>query len=137
MIAELGGVALFLSATSGASVAGGRPWLTLVLVGGGLFACGVYLYCAGALVFKQSLSTMATYLDRVGNGDLALHFLPGWGKVSEGQQVWTALNKMNKEFPEIVRQVRTTAEMIASGSREVAIGYTDLSQRTDEQAATL
>ncbi len=139
LIAQLGSGALFLFATYDSTALDGGSVLlrALVLVGCGMFLCGFYMYGSGAIVFRRSLSAMAQYLDRVGNGDLALHFLPGWGDVSEGQQVWTALNKMNKEFPVIVRQVRTSAEMIANGSREIATGYTDLSERTDEQAATL
>ncbi len=139
LIVQLGGVALFLFATNGdTALDGGSRFLpTLILIGSGMFLCGLCLFLSGGIVFKRSLYWMARYLDRVGNGDLALHFLPGWGDVSEGQQVWTALNKMNKEFPVIVRQVRTSAEMIANGSREIATGYTDLSRRTDEQAATL
>src|SRR6476619_206204 len=85
VIAYLGCVMLF-AYVSGDAVGGSwRAMPTLMAVGSAMFAVGLYLYVAGGLVFKRSLSTMARYLDRVGDGDLALHFLPGWGNVSEGQ----------------------------------------------------
>jgi methyl-accepting chemotaxis protein len=139
-VAQLGGIALYYLATAGdhpASSGASKLFSTLLIVGSALFLLGVYAHAMLAVAYKRSLGRLAQLLDRVSNGDLSLHFLPGWGDVSEGQRVWTALNKMNKEFPEIVRQVRASADVIASGSREVAAGYADLSQRTEEQASTL
>src|SRR5205085_1061869 len=111
--------------------------LTLVLLGTGLFLCGLYMFISVAYATRSSLRTLARALPRVSEGDLSLHFLPGWGDRSESQTLWTALNKMNKDFPAIVRQVRASAQTIAGGSREIATGYTDLSKRTEEQASTL
>jgi len=139
LIAQISAVALFVFSTNGESATGDNVTMltTLVVVGSGMFAVGAYMHTALAVVYKYSLSALARLLDRISNGDLSLHFLPGWGDVSEGQRVWTALNKMNKEFPTIVRQVRVSADTIANGSREIAAGYADLSQRTEEQASTL
>ncbi|MFL6623654.1 MAG: methyl-accepting chemotaxis protein [Sulfurifustis sp.] len=133
LIAQLGAAVLFLALNQDTSQ---RP-TTLVLAGCALFLCGLYMSWSGGLGHQRSLSALARLLDRFASGDLSLHFLPGWGTASEGQRVWNALNKMNKEFPAIVRQVRASAEMIARGSGEIAGGYADLSKRTDEQASTL
>lgn len=133
LIAQGGAIVLFLIVRNGNS----ERLTTLALAGSATFLFGLYLSCAGGVGHQRSLSSLARLLDRLAKGDLSLHFLPGWGKASEGQRVWNALNKMNKEFPAIVRQVRASAEMIANGSREIAGGYADLSKRTDEQAATL
>src|SRR5204862_1325376 len=135
LLAQLGCVTVYLLA-SAASAEGGAPSL-LFVVGSTMFLAGLCMFAALGVVNKHALSSLARLLDRVGGGDFSLHFLPGWGDISEGQTVWTALNKMNKEFPKIVRQVRTSAQNIADGSREIALGYADLSKRTEEQATTL
>jgi methyl-accepting chemotaxis protein len=138
-IAQLGCVALFLQVAPNFVAASDDVSLSsiLALAGSGMFLCGIYMYVAIAVVNRRALISLAILLDRVGAGDLSLHFLPGWGQRSEGQTVWTALNQMNKDFPNIIRQVRSSAESIANGSREIALGYTDLSKRTEEQASTL
>src|SRR5438477_6379578 len=44
---------------------------------------------------------------------------------------------MNQSFTEIVGQVRTSADAIASVAKDIADGNTNLSQRTQEQASSL
>ena len=133
LIAQLGAVALFWYAP----VEGSALFRPLIIVSCGLFVLGLAMYVVLALVSKHSLVAMARRLEVMAKGDLSLRFLPGWGEASEGQRVWTALNKMNIEFPDIVRQVRVSSETVANGSREIAAGYEDLSRRTEEQASTL
>lgn len=110
---------------------------TLTFVGAVVFSVGLYFYAALTILARFYFEAFERGLTRFGSGDLSLQFLPGWGNASEGQAMWTALNQMNKDFPNIVRQVRASAQNIANGSREIAQGYTDLSQRTEEQASTL
>ncbi len=137
LVAQLGCVSIYLLAPDAPGFGSGAPVTVLLLAGSGAFLLGIYMYIAIAVIYKRALSSLVRLFNRVGAGDLTLHFLPGWGDVSGGQTVWTALNKMNKEFPNIIRQVRTSAETIANGSREIALGYADLSKRTEEQASTL
>jgi methyl-accepting chemotaxis protein-1 (serine sensor receptor) len=48
-----------------------------------------------------------------------------------------ALQRMDGQLTGIVREVRRSAESVASGSRQIAHGNDDLSQRTQEQASSL
>jgi methyl-accepting chemotaxis protein len=58
-------------------------------------------------------------------------------KRQEGNVVNRALADINRNFSNVVRQVRVNGGRIAAQSREIAAGYTNLSQRTEEQASTL
>jgi methyl-accepting chemotaxis protein-1 (serine sensor receptor) len=55
----------------------------------------------------------------------------------EMAQLLGALTTMNDKLVQIVSQVRTSADSIATGSAEIATGNADLSQRTEEQASNL
>jgi methyl-accepting chemotaxis protein len=134
LAAHAGALALFLL---GSDSGGSTLWSTLFYIGCGLFAIGLYLHAAVAYSWGPALVVMARAFDRIGNGDLALTILPGWGSRNEGQRVWSAVNKTSREFPAIVRQVRRSAEMIENGSREIAAGYADLAKRTETQAQTV
>jgi methyl-accepting chemotaxis protein-2 (aspartate sensor receptor) len=48
-----------------------------------------------------------------------------------------ALENMRTRMLGVLRQVRESAESVASGSQQIALGNADLSQRTEEQAANL
>jgi methyl-accepting chemotaxis protein len=48
-----------------------------------------------------------------------------------------ALENMRVRLLDVLRQVRVSAESVATGSHEIARGNADLSQRTEEQAANL
>ena len=49
----------------------------------------------------------------------------------------TALQRMNANLLDVVREVREGANSIASASTQIAAGNTDLSSRTEEQASSL
>ncbi len=133
VVAQLSAAALFFFATLKLTPNADDA---LLIGGSALFLLGLYGHLARAIIYQHAQPSLIRLLSRVAEGDLSLLFLPGWGQ-SEGQALWTELNRMNKEFPNIVRQVRTSAQAIAAGSREVAHGYADLSRRTDDQAQTL
>lgn len=130
-IAQVSGIVLVAAVSTPTT-----DW-TLAIAGCAIFIFGLYSYVIFGVAYKRSLSALARLLGNVSLGDLSLHFMPGWGTKSEGQNVWTELNKMNKAFPNIVRQVRASAHAIAQGSGDIASGYADLADRTEEQAATL
>lgn len=52
-------------------------------------------------------------------------------------QLLHALNVMNKSLANIISGVRANTESISSAAGQIAVGNTDLSQRTEEQASTL
>ncbi|MDA8447578.1 methyl-accepting chemotaxis protein [Paracidovorax valerianellae] len=58
------------------------------------------------------------------------------GKDEVGQLL-NALQRMNASLVQIVGNVRTSADSIATGSVQIANGNSDLSQRTEEQASNL
>jgi len=55
----------------------------------------------------------------------------------ETSQLLSALKRMNDNLSDIVADVRTGSEAIASATRQIAAGNIDLSERTEEQAASL
>jgi methyl-accepting chemotaxis protein len=55
----------------------------------------------------------------------------------ETGQLMEALDHMNRSLQRIVGDVRTGTESIASASSEIAMGNSDLSNRTEQQAASL
>ena len=55
----------------------------------------------------------------------------------ETSQLLRALKHMNERLAELVGQVRSGSETIATGAAQIAAGNTDLSQRTEEQAASI
>jgi len=55
----------------------------------------------------------------------------------ETGQLLNALKTMNSSLVNIVSNVRSSSESIATGSSQIAIGNNDLSQRTEEQASNL
>ena len=133
VVSQFGALALFFFATLQLLP---DTSTTLVVVGSALFLVGIYGQLSRLIIYRYAQPSLIRLLSRFAEGDLSLQFLPGWGK-SEGQSLWTELNRMNKEFPNLVRQIRASAQTVASGSREIAHGYVDLSRRTDEQSNTL
>jgi len=133
LLAQFGAIAYFLLVTLKLAP---NSATTLFYVGVFVVSVGMYMQVARAIIYQCAQPILIELLDRVADGNLSLHFLPGWGK-SEGQSLWTELNRMNKEFPNIVRTIRASAQAVATGSRDIASGYSDLSRRTDNQSRTL
>jgi methyl-accepting chemotaxis protein len=105
-----------------------------------LFAVGVYLLFALAMINKLGMDRMATTLDRVASGDLSNRVQAPRGLINlrtEAGRIWVAMTQMGNNLLDIVGQVRASADHIANGAHEIACGYSDLSQRTEEQASTL
>ncbi|GEM_PF-3110484 len=104
------------------------------------FAGAVYLLIAVAAWDTAGMERMAMAVERVASGDLTgnagvpknAHLIK-----SNVGAIWISMAKMSGNLLDIVNQVRASAERIAYGSREIAAGYTHLSQRTEEQASTL
>ncbi|WP_332878943.1 methyl-accepting chemotaxis protein [Massilia sp. S19_KUP03_FR1] len=73
--------------------------------------------------------------DRVSSGDLGSAI--SVTSRDETGQLMAALQKMNSSLLEIVSQVRTGTQTIATASAEIAAGNLDLSGRTEQQASSL
>ncbi|MDQ1830357.1 methyl-accepting chemotaxis protein [Massilia scottii] len=71
----------------------------------------------------------------VAAGDLSAHIAPG--SSSETGQLLHALGDMNAGLRNIVSQVRSGTDAIATASSQIASGNFDLSTRTEQQASSL
>ncbi|MBV7541603.1 methyl-accepting chemotaxis protein [Acidovorax sp. sic0104] len=95
--------------------------------------------CAMALVFVRSMTQplqQAVGLARaVAQGDLA--GAPIAHGTNEVGQLLAALLQMRTQLTDVVRQVRSGSESVATASVQIAQGNTDLSARTESQASAL
>ena len=87
-------------------------------------------------MFRWTHASAIWGLGQIADGDLS-QVLPGWGKKMAGQVIWTELNRMSRVLPLTIQRVRDRAQRIENESHEVALGYADLSQRTEHQSQTL
>jgi len=103
-----------------------------------------------AIVLGLAVSTLITYsikgqlggephytidiADQIAEGNLftAIHI-----KAGDESSMLHAIGAMRDSIADIVQEVRTGTDMIASASREIAHGNSDLSTRTEQQAHTL
>ena len=73
-------------------------------------------------------------VDRISQGDLTETVNTERAKPNS---LLMALSRMQSSLKEVVRSVRDNSEGVAIGAGQIAAGNTDLSQRTEEQAANL
>ncbi|MBU7572448.1 MAG: HAMP domain-containing protein, partial [Hydrogenophaga sp.] len=110
--------------------------LTMMLA---LVAAAVGIGMALGLVISRSitrpLNEAVRVAETVAAGDLTsrIHVT----STDETGQLLNALKAMNTSLLNIVSNVRSSSESIATGSSQIAIGNNDLSQRTEEQASNL
>ncbi|UYA58394.1 Methyl-accepting chemotaxis sensor/transducer protein [Pectobacterium sp. F1-1] len=71
---------------------------------------------------------------QVAQGNLAISIERRTGDTTS---ILAAMEEMRQSLSNIVGQVHQSSESIATGASQIAIGNTDLSQRTEEQAANL
>jgi methyl-accepting chemotaxis protein len=107
----------------------------------GLWFAAIPLYFLFALHRATELSTrrLRGTFERIASGDLTAHGPLGRDDVedSETGRLWSSVRNMNRSLIDIVGQVRSSAEAIVATARSVADGNADLSQRSQEQAASL
>jgi len=94
----------------------------------------------GAAVFitrsiTSPLHRAVQFASTVADGDLSGH-IDAEGK-DETAQLLQALQRMCTNLSDIVTQVRSSSDSIATGSAQIATGNADLSQRTETQASNL
>ena len=84
-----------------------------------------------ALPLRRSV----TVAERVADGDLTQSISSK--STDEVGQLLTALGRMSDSLVEIITTIKDSAESVALGSREIASGNVDLSNRTELQASAL
>lgn len=106
----------------------------------GIYFAALYLLVGIAIANKTTLRRIMTMLERVASGNLTDGLnakAESTRNDSEADRLSVMMAEMNRNLMHIVNQVRASAEHIATGTREISAGYTNLSQRTEEQASTL
>ena len=109
-----------------------------------------WLLLAATLLALMAGATMALFITRgivrpiaqavnvanaVAEGDLRTEIVVT--RQDETGQLLTALQRMTAALVDIVGQVRSNADSVATASGQIAQGNADLSQRTEEQASNL
>ncbi|MBO9647524.1 MAG: HAMP domain-containing protein [Variovorax sp.] len=122
---------------------------TVVQIGAGyrasrdlLLALGAFVLCLGAFCawrlsvgITRPLRKAVEAAQTVAAGDLSSRIEAG-GRDETGQLL-AALSEMNASLIQIVGEVRTGTDTIATASGQIAMGNQDLSSRTEQQASSL
>ena len=114
-------------------------YVTSATILGGAAGVAILLGLLAALVITRSITVpMAEAVDaarKVANGDLTKDIRDN--SPDETGELLVALREMNSALVDIVTNVRTGADTIATASQEIAAGNQDLSARTEHQASSL
>ncbi|HXJ09029.1 MAG TPA: methyl-accepting chemotaxis protein, partial [Burkholderiales bacterium] len=102
-----------------------------------LFALGGYLVFSLVAWSQIGMGRISRAMERIAVGDLSMHIKAKGGDGSDVDRMWASVGAMNQNLADIVRQVNSSCDVIVKAAREIAEGYTNLSQRTEEQASTL
>ena len=102
-------------------------------------AAALYLCAANAALTRVSMARLSSAAERIASGDLSFRLARNADEAggTDADRLWGSMGKLGANLGGIVTQVRASAEVIAHGSREIAAGFTDLSDRTERQASTL
>ena len=107
----------------------------LLALGGLAIALGMFMAWRLARGITQPLAQALTLAKSVAAGDLTSNInVTGHDEIAELLQ---ALKTMNDNLAQIVTEVRSGVETIATASGEIASGNLDLSARTEQQASSL
>jgi len=93
----------------------------------------LWLYFRRAVL--APMQTAVGFAGRIAGGDLTSRIQTK--SRDEAGQLLRSLQKMQASLGDVVAQVRSSADAVATASSQVAAGTTDLSQRTEEQASSL
>ena len=116
----------------------GRSEQELLFVAWGLFALAAYLVGALVLWTQIGMVRIGRTVERIAVGDLSVGVKGGGGVDGrDAEGLWDSIAKMSGSLARIVEQVNASCEVIVKSAREIADGYANLSQRTEEQASTL
>nr|WP_198984430.1 methyl-accepting chemotaxis protein [Herbaspirillum sp. ASV7] len=123
------------AATAGAddTFGKGRIWVVGILVSALVIGLGLAMYVAR--IIASPLQEAVVIARRVAQGDLTAD-IRAQGHDETGQ-LMAALQTMNQGLLQVVGNVRTGTDSIATASTEIATGNLDLSHRTEQQASSL
>ncbi|KVR30602.1 hypothetical protein WL61_30580 [Burkholderia ubonensis] len=112
-------------------------WLRAGAVAGIAFGLAACLGCAIGLHFaiSQPLARLLAHFRRLSDGDLTSEVR--WASRDEMAELVKGVQGMQSSLADTVRQVTRGSEAIVTATHQIAAGNTDLSQRTEEQAAAL
>ncbi|MBY0239612.1 MAG: CHASE3 domain-containing protein [Burkholderiaceae bacterium] len=114
-----------------------RTRTDFVLIGGGVLTAALSVLLAIMLTrnITRPLGEAVALAQRVAQGDLSSRIVVR-GKDEIGTLL-QALKDMNSSLDNIVREVRSGTDSIATASAEISAGNMDLSSRTEQQASSL
>jgi methyl-accepting chemotaxis protein I, serine sensor receptor len=98
-----------------------------------LMVVGIRFALRGLIV--QPLKDATACFERMASGDLSESIAVD--SSNEIGRLFVAIKRMQDSLSTMVRAVHGSTESIDTGAREIAMGNTDLSQRTEQQAASL
>ncbi|CAE6778238.1 methyl-accepting chemotaxis protein [Paraburkholderia nemoris] len=98
-----------------------------------LLVLGIRLALRGLIV--QPLSDATACFERIASGDLSEQI--NVFSRNEIGRLFAGIKRMQESMATMVTAVHSSTESIDTGAREIAMGNTDLSQRTEQQAASL
>ncbi|WP_394778960.1 methyl-accepting chemotaxis protein [Undibacterium sp.] len=113
--------------------ASARTWIIVLLVV--CIVIGLVLAVVIARIISRPLIEAVGISEKVAHGDLTAD-IHSSGNDETGQMM-TALKAMNDSLLQIVSEVRSGTDTIATASSQIAAGNLDLSSRTEEQASSL
>jgi methyl-accepting chemotaxis protein I, serine sensor receptor len=99
------------------------------------FVIGVLARAALVSAVVRPIDAVIRHFDRIAEGDLTGSIVAASN--NEMGRLLVGLQKMQAALVATVSRVRTGSEAIMHGAREIATGNADLSQRTEQQAASL
>ncbi|HEX7648028.1 MAG TPA: methyl-accepting chemotaxis protein [Noviherbaspirillum sp.] len=109
--------------------------LSIAAMLAGSLALGLLLAFVISRAIARPLREAASVARRVADGDLGARIESA--SRDETGRMLDALREMNGSLVRLVSRVRAGTETIAQGSRRIATGNIDLSERTETQAGTL
>ncbi len=110
--------------------------LSIVLLAFGLIVGGISTILLLRAIVRP-LDAAIDHFDRIAKGDLTANIVSAAGPRTETGRLMDALSRTQRSLAGIVGQVRTGTESMASATKQIVAGNTDLSQRTEEQASSL
>ena len=120
-----------------ADLAAQRTRTDILLIGGGLLAIVIAAVLAFLLTrnITRPLQGAVALAQRVAKGDLSSQVVVT--SKDETGELMQALSDMNAALYNIVQEVRSGTDTIATASAEISAGNMDLSSRTEQQAGSL
>jgi methyl-accepting chemotaxis protein len=105
----------------------------------GLLALAVYVLAGHTVSLSVEIARLIELTERVASGELVtdVQHASGASERHESTRLWASILRMNEGLSAIVKQARSSAEAIAGGARTIAEANAQLSDRTQEQAASL